>query len=149
MRRRKLVGVLARLTVLALAFTLGAVLFSSPCPVQLPLDILDRIQPGMNRADIDDIIGSPPGDYRTGPVFEIPHSTQGVYWEDEHEQEWIVRSPNLPAYKWETDRAELELIFLESGEVATGSFTRVARQKVGPVDSLVWRAKRQWRRFFP
>jgi hypothetical protein len=147
MRRRKLLGAVARLTVLALVFTLGAVLFSSPCPVQLPLDILDRIQPGMNRSDIDDIIGSPPGDYRTGPVNEVPNTTHGIYWEDE--EEWMVQGLNLPTYKWETDRAELKIIFLKSGKAATGYYTSVTRQQLGPLDSLVWRAKRLWRKWFP
>jgi hypothetical protein len=149
MRRWKLLGAVARLTVLALVFTLGAILFSSPCTVLLPLDILDRIQAGMKKPDIEDIIGSPPGDYRTGPVVEIPNSTQATYWEEEHVDEWIGGGPDLRVYTWKTDRVELEIVFLKSGEVATAAFTRVSRQELGPLESLAWRAKRLWRKWFP
>jgi hypothetical protein len=121
-------------------------LLSSPCPPAIPQDILDRINAGMNRSDIEDIIGSPPGDYRSGPVVEIPRATYGIDWEDE--VRGMVDVSSLPTYEWETDRAKLELTFLKSGRVATGSLTEVRRKHIGPLDMLVWRIERLWRRWF-
>jgi hypothetical protein len=98
----------------------------------------------MTMADIEGIVGSPPGDYRSGPVVEIPDTSQAVSWEEE--EEWTIPGIDLPKYKWETDTAELEIMFLKSGRAAVGWFTEVEQQKIGSLDSLIWRTKRLWRR---
>jgi len=134
-RRRMFLGMLA------LAFVAGAV-WPAPRRVVIPLDVLDRVNAGMEKRDIEELVGGPPGDYRSGPVVEIPNRCAGVYWEDE--DTWMVPYVTLPKCEWRTDRAELKMVFLKSGRVAVGSLTEMKREQVGPLDLLLWRIGRWW-----
>ncbi len=147
MRRRKLRWV----AVVGLAVTLALLVVCAfvpwPRPDRVTYENFLRIHAGMPLEDINDLVGAPPGDYRTGPVVGADLE-RGLYWEDP--EQWMPDPCTaLPTYKWQTDRAELTLSFLRSGQVAVGTFTPVRRQKLGPLDNPLWHVKRQWRRWFP
>jgi hypothetical protein len=48
-----------------------------------------------------------------------------------------------------TDGAAVIVSFGPSGEVAEATYMTWAREEQSPLDNLLWRAKRQWRRWFP
>jgi hypothetical protein len=128
----------------------------------------ERIQIGMTRADVEAILG-PPGDYRTG------HGEAGVNCLGEHgavldmqNMSWVPDDPDdldstLPKWSrnlanhsedprlwasWSTDSFEIVTRFDYSGGVADlWGYPRRTTQ--GPVANLLWRAKRQWRQWFP
>jgi hypothetical protein len=168
MRRRKLWWVLAGLAVLAVTLT-SYWLFRSDPPSRATPQSAEQLQVGMTAAEVEDFLG-PPGDYRTGPTtasggparllrgpFEFLHlSRQGI---DSH-------------YRWETDDVELVIEMEPLPTRGPGRFPApfhprwpevvrgdlrvakvlgwdVARQDQSPLDNLLWRAKRQWRRWFP
>ena len=139
MRRWKLLVALAGLAVVFI-LVLAFALLPAQLPRPLTEDVLDRIQAGMRLPDIEKIVGFPPGDHRSGPTMEITLTRQGVYWEDE--QEWLPQFSDLPKYKWETDGATFEALFLKSGKIATASFTEATRKQAGPLEWLAWRIRR-------
>jgi hypothetical protein len=116
----------------------------------------DRIHKGMTCAEVEALLG-PPGDYRTGlgeTGFVPPDgNTQHIYW--------IPDSPDLcdPPPKlwtddpllwvgWESDSFGISIAVDDSGSVVD-KLAAPRRTTQGPLDDLLWRARRQWRRWFP
>ncbi len=126
---------------------LWAAMSQPPRFVQISLDDLfaecepDERRP--TRQELEARLG-PPGDYRTGPTQRVvvnvflPLDYQYAQWEE-------------PAYvlTWESDTRLLRFGFdAGNGLVAIGSACNV-RVDQSPLENLVWRVKRQWRRWFP
>jgi hypothetical protein len=125
----------------------------------------DRIQTGMNRADVEAILG-PPGDYRTGlgetRLGEVDYGiTQNVIWMPDPATDlvptlsnWSTHTGRWPAWppsesaSWMSDSFEISVTINESGSVVDklGCPRRKTRELLG---ALLWRAKRQWHRWFP
>jgi hypothetical protein len=155
MRRWKLLVALAGLAVVV---TAGVVVLW-PRTHRLALENFDQLREGMTLSDVEALLG-PWGDYRSGPTvvtgpFDpcmghnryppgmMPTAASGGYWR----------------YTWETDVASVQAILwpvgdeLEGSDPATAklisaSFTNMVLEK-GPLDNLLWRAQRQWHRWFP
>jgi hypothetical protein len=130
MRRRTLLVALAGLAVVV---TVGVVALW-PRPERITRENYDRIKQGMSRSQVESILGLP-GDYRTGPT---------AYEEV------------LPEYKptnrmeWWTDTLIIIIDFDEAGLAYEYHRLRLGRTvQQSPVDNLLWRAKRQWHRWFP
>jgi hypothetical protein len=139
MRSRKLRWVVTGLAV-PMLIVLTAWLRPQPSsPVTWPN--CERIRKGMSLAEIEEILG-PPGDSRTAPFIyiEIPHV---ITWSAPHE-------PSGTEYEWQGDSMRIAIEF--SGPDARASrLTHWSRCRGAPGEmyTLIWRAKRQFQRWFP
>jgi hypothetical protein len=89
----------------------------------------------MTRAEIEAILG-PPGDYRTGPTRG--QTAIDPIWE-----------PPLPyAASWYSDTVAITVEFDDDGRAGVGAGESVEKVEQSPLENLVWRARRQWRKWF-
>jgi hypothetical protein len=132
----------------------------------------DRITEGMSRAEVEAILGGPPGDYRTvRTVTELcPRSSEidaeaskadrnRTLAEGEVEADWygnqgIVRvwfTSGVTAWGRTAvpARGQPAISASEPPDLPFKSFDRTIAFKQDPLDNLLWRAKRQWHRWFP
>jgi len=140
MRRRKPWWVVAGLAVLIVA---GAFALS-PRVDPVTEENFGRVQDGMSRAEVEAILG-PPGDYTTGPrlVLEPPGPDRACQPDPAHP--WTH-----PDYVgWVTDRHCLWIGFSPAGRVQEKYLEPVGDLSKGALDDLLWRAERQWQRWFP
>jgi hypothetical protein len=137
MRRRTLLIALAGLAVVVAA---GAVVQSLQ-PVRITQQDFNRIKPWMTRAEVAAILG-PPGDYRTADS----HTVGDCFWRPLFTIEELLEDRVI---FWYTDGTQWVVRFDERGRV-TSHFSRpLVRVEATPLDNLLWRAKRQWHRWFP
>jgi hypothetical protein len=115
----------------------------------------DRIQIGMNRADVEAILG-PPGDYRTG-LGERGEIMSNLVWfpdpayVDDMSQNWDRLPTPIPSglwASWSSDSLSTWITIDDSGRVVHKEASP-RRMTQGQFDSFVWRAKRSWHRWFP
>jgi hypothetical protein len=117
----------------------------------------EQIKEGMNRAEVEAILG-PPGDYRTGHG-ETDLTTVHMAWSPDGgplkpNTDWSRipgQSPEDPRLwaEWMNDSIVIVIAIGQSGSVVqTVGFPR-RRTTQGPLENLLWRAKRQWYRWFP
>jgi hypothetical protein len=136
---------LVALAGLAVVVAAGVVVLSQQNqPDRVTRENYDRIHDGMSRAEVEEILGSP-GDYRTG----LGETRFLGRWSPE----WDVISPELfedrrSAYWWHSDSVAIWIEIDESGHVLFKD-AYPTRRTQGPLDNLLWRAKRQWHRWFP
>ena len=135
MQRKKLLGALAGGLALAgiAAFVLGP---WSARPTRLTRENLDRIQVGMNRSEVEAILG-PPGDYTTGPqtdplVFAVQQGhvqypiADGLLmcaWADDNEAIWV---------SFDDSKTAREIVTCPAG----------TKLNQTPLENLVWRIRR-------
>ena len=136
MRRWKPLAVLAGLAVLV---AVGAVVLR-PRPNRITQENFGRIQKGMSRAEVEAILG-PPGDSRTAPTTDpvFLGLTPMTYPEEKTTLE----------FKWMGDSVLVMVNFGLNGTVTWKGQGLVHKREQGPLDNLLWRAERQWRRWFP
>jgi hypothetical protein len=144
MRRRKF-----RWAVAGLALLAGIATFALwPQSDRFSREKYEHIRVGMSLAEVEAILG-PPGDYTTGPA-RMP---SGMVIDFPELEAFLARSPTGPfaidAKSWIDDHGTIELVFGNDGRVRTMEFGPHTREPLGPVDAFLWRAKRQWRRWFP
>jgi hypothetical protein len=143
MRGRKLRWLLA-LAGLAVLLAVGALLpRSRPPPVRVTYEHTFGFRYGMTLAEVESILGGPPDDYRTRPnQFDSGPVPQRV----------PVRDPlgtGDSACIWATDEVNLTVVFDSTGRVRDWAYTPVIEAPRSTSGDLLWRAKRQWRRWFP
>jgi hypothetical protein len=136
-QRSKLLVALAGLAVVSGA---GAVVLWPTQPNRITQENCDRIKEGMIRAEVETILG-PPGDYSTGPTHWPSWLATKAFGREIGEGSYTLL--------WETDTASLFLTFNADNRVAGMSQRLNAREKQSALENLVWRAKRQWHRWFP
>ena len=119
----------------------------------------DRIQIGMSLADVEAILGSP-GDYRTGlgetGILVGQGSTEAMVWTIDPATDLVPKLPNWSAIPddqrlwadWLSDSFVIDIAVDESGSVVE-KIGWPRRTTKGRLDNLLWRAKRQWLRWFP
>jgi hypothetical protein len=108
-----------------------------------------RITEGMTKAEVEDILG-PPGDYTTAPTrwsvfspdFEFSRRTL-----DPVKARFLGTDFSHPAI-WSSDTDHVEVVYCDSAAVIV-RYVTCERLPQSILDSLLWRAKRQWRRWFP
>ena len=102
----------------------------------------ERIKEGMSRAEVEAILG-PAGDYSTGPTQRF------MSVED------IIAQARLDTFSlhsgeltWTSDMVMVRVEFDSRGVATAKYFTALVKLKQTFVDSLIWRAERQWRHWF-
>jgi hypothetical protein len=125
----------------------------------------DRIQVGMSRATVEAMLGGPPGDYRTvrtedeyiGPFFDArgptpvadrPY-TQTIYYDCGLRGEWFGNEGRVEVFFESGLVAKSRVAGLGNGIIPSKKFWPSTNRDLDPLDNLVWRAKRQWRKWFP
>jgi hypothetical protein len=129
-RRRKLLVALAGLAVVVAAVSVA--LRSAP-PSRITRENCARIHEGMTQADVEAFLG-PPGDYTTGPttlafIVHIGQQPPRTLW-------------------WRSDSAVVRIDFSAIGTVTSVGDLPVNREPQSALGNLLWRAKRQWHRWF-
>jgi hypothetical protein len=138
MRRRKLLVVLAGLAVVVAA---GAVVLW-PRADRITEENFDLLRVGMTCTEVEAVLG-PPGDYRAGWVenfleIETHHMPNGRAPEDGDTSVW-----------WGRDGAGITAYFDASGHLVLAWYDTYETKNRGVLDTLRWRAERQWHRWFP
>lgn len=157
-RKRRWVLVLAGLAVLAAgAFVLWLQ------PERISQENFDRIRVGMSRAEVEAILGGPPGDYRTvrtvwnSAVEEDPAYCSAVDYRASIIDEKGYSSSSLEGGVWASGVPITGSWFGNEGEIQVDltpeavcdkDFLRYDKKEQGLLENLQWRAKRQWRRWF-
>jgi hypothetical protein len=137
MRRRTLLVALAGLAVVVAG---GAVVLW-PRANRVTRENYDRIQIGMSRADVEAVLG-PPGLYASGPLM-----VGGTVYSDDVAT--VMGGERMEEVDWTSDNAIVRVFFRLTGQVGDKCFTEASRMNQTPVDNLLWRARRQWHRWFP
>jgi hypothetical protein len=149
MRRRTLLVVLAGLAVVV---AVGVVVLWPTQPNRITQENCDRIKKGMSRAEVETILG-PPGDHATAPLGDPDPS--GVFlssWRP-YNRSLVDRVYDLfvehEIIQWRGDAGIIAVEFTHSGHVVWAGIWPVKRAEQTPIGNLLWRLKRQWRRWFP
>jgi hypothetical protein len=138
MLRWKVLVALAGLAVLAAeAFVLW------PREDRITEDNFQRIKDGMTRREVEAILG-PPGDHASGPVA-FPVRGEPKTWEGRRAGGMVGGS----MFCWVDDSFFIGVGFDHDDNVRAVVSGPLIRKPQGPFDNLVWRAERQWRRWFP
>jgi hypothetical protein len=155
MRRRTLLVVLVGLAVVV---AVGAVVLWPQPPSRITRENFARIKEGMSRAEVEAILG-PPGDYRTrlgesqmnfdqswNPDL-VDYGPAVATWQPATDLD-TGRRANFSGAFWISDSMRIDILSDdESGRVYHPE--AYARRSAGTLDNLLWRLKRQWRRWFP
>jgi hypothetical protein len=148
MRRRTLLVVLSGLAVVVAA----GVVVLWPGPDQITLENYHEIRMGMSLAEVEAILG-PVGDYRTAPAtFPEPSSDPELpaRYQD-REQQFRITSEDGPDGQeriWVSDDGEI-WVLIRDGGVRSKNFIHKQKSQQSALENLLWRVKRQWRRWFP
>jgi hypothetical protein len=141
----------AALAGLAVVVAAGAVVLW-PREGRITQENYDRISEGMSCAEVEAILG-PPGDYRTG-LGETGFAEPKV-WSPDRDiaprpvSNWSTAPGQSPPWaSWMSDSFVIWIGIDDSGSVGD-KLGYPRRTTQGPLDNLLWRAKRQWRCWFP
>jgi hypothetical protein len=137
-RRRTLLAALAGLAVVVAA---GAVVLW-PRPNRVTAKNVERLRVGMTQNEVEAIIGLP-GDHSTQETVVMPMTTES--WSD------VIGETNRNESKdrWIGDDTWVDVAFAKSGYVTWMQLGKRSVVDHGPLGNLLWRAKRQWHRWFP
>jgi hypothetical protein len=102
----------------------------------------ERIKEDMTKAEVEAILG-PPGDYRSMPVDYTLNLADGFCEGPDS------RSYSVENHSWKGDRSTISVDYNYLGKVIHSHRADVLEPTPGPLNVLVWRTKRQWRRWFP
>ena len=158
MQRRKLLVVLAGLAVVVAA---GAFVLW-PRPDRITRENYERIRVGMSSAEVEAILGGPPGDYRTvrteDEMYPRCFDLDAMAWHVECDRDFeAYREP-----MWFGNQGIIRVSFksgfvaeLPAGLERAGEtlpckhFDGTVPCMASTLETLLWRAKRQWHRWFP
>jgi hypothetical protein len=107
--------------------------------VQITKEQVDRIQRGMGYVEVEAILGCPPGDYTTQPI--VFPATEG--------QSNLVLNRRENCHQWVCDSGMTFVWFDPEGRSVEKAFYPAIGMGGDPFSKLLWRAKRQWRKWFP
>ncbi len=146
MRRRKgLWPLVAGLLVL-----IGAsVLALWPRPAVVTPENFARIRVGMTLSEVETILGAP-GDYTTGPVkTKLASHTCEVLVAQPRNMTRSHPGPEFSScYLWHGDGGRIAVRFDSSGKAVIKDYWLCDLDPQHPLENLLWRAKRRWRRCF-
>ncbi len=146
MRRHRLRWALVGL---AAAIAAGVVVLW-PQPNRVTEANIHRIQVGMTRNEVEAILG-PPGDYSTGPVvYERPAPGPGIdSVEADNAFEALQHDARDAARASDEGTIAINYDFDEQPTVSMVEVSIYRRKPLGLLDNMLWRVKRQWKRWFP
>jgi hypothetical protein len=110
---------------------------------RITVENFERIRDGMSRAEVEAILG-PSGDHTAGDTEP-----------DLEHQKWQSLTPpesygsQEALERWIDDRACIGIGFDSAGNVGSAFCLPMRNIDHGPIGNLLWRAKRQWHRWFP
>jgi hypothetical protein len=154
------------LTVAVVLLAAGTTFVLWPRPDRITAANCARIREGMSRAEVEAILGGPPGDYRT--VLTEPDGDEPFYtvvrappdldalgrqhdalqrMTEEERLEWKRINQPSPD-RWQGDTANIYVTFWPEGAVCP-TFSPLRKIEQSRLDNLVWRVKRQWQKWFP
>ena len=123
--RKLLIGMVA--VGLVLAGGVFALVMPRQCPVNRAA--FERIEVGMTQSEVEQILGGPPGDYRTRP----DDTWRVMVWD-----EW-----------WLGDEGDVSVGFTPGGAVERAEFSEKPPYHPGQVALVRWRLKRLKERWLP
>jgi hypothetical protein len=124
-------------------------------PSRITRDNYNRIEEGMSRAEVEQILGGPPGDYRThrtmhdendpntsclGDVDALALGVHG-YLDD-------LDGPPTIVGKWFGNEGHI-LIYFSPETVEAKYWWCTVNYEQSTLNNVLWHAKRQWRKWFP
>jgi hypothetical protein len=101
----------------------------------------DRLRGGMSRGEVAAIFGAP-GDYRTRPTECLGRCMS------DH-RDFDEADATTDDEVWDGDTATIQVDCGSVGTVVYVSYQGTEPLDQGSLDNLLWRAKRQWHRWFP
>jgi hypothetical protein len=119
----------ASVVIASIVLVLLGVLLPLMLPYRSPVTraAYERIEDGMTQAEVEAILGGPPGDYRTRPGISMDP---------------LVRSPSgLNEQWWRGDEGEI-IVGFDAGTVRSVSFYETEPLACGPFALAWWRLKR-------
>jgi hypothetical protein len=147
MRKSMLLG--AAMPVVALIVAVA--LLARPQAPPFSIENFDRIRKGMSLPEVEAILG-PPGDYRTGPTVPVDSSARRVNRYPPGMTAFDWSQGGYSSIEWESDTAFVHVTLvpplLFDGKVASALHMDMKPEQ-GPLERLLSRAKRQWRKWFP
>ncbi len=152
----KLVAALAAGVLVLLA--VGAFVLR-PRPSRATLENRGLLREGMTRAEVQAVLGGPPGDYRTGPTRAAPMPPMRFFpekWPPRGQWEWQPRIPkdwDIPPERstdrWDGDSVTITVGFDDEGRAVCGRYVTASKVGQSSFDAFLWRLKRQWERWVP
>jgi HAMP domain-containing protein len=148
MPTRKLFRIAVGLSLILLACAAFTAWTRSSGPPRRTTENARRIRAGMSRADVEAILG-PPGDYSTGETHSCEPDGD---WQGEIT---VLESSALHDVRgaWsetrEDDRIQIDVAGDPEGKVDLVWVRPLRPVDHGLLGNLLWRAKRQWRKWFP
>jgi hypothetical protein len=141
MRRRTLLVLVVGLAAVVAAGVV--VLWQGQEPNRITLERFDHIHDGLTRAEVESVLG-PPGDYRTAPVEYNPLELLAGGSAESAGAGYTVEEDC-----WRGEAFVIGVGYGHGGRVRSHWEAAALNPKPGPLATLVWRAKRQWHRWFP
>jgi hypothetical protein len=140
MRKPLLAGVAVFLVLVGILVTL-----LMPRPSKVTRENYERIKMGMSPANVEQILGGPPGDYSTVPT-DYPGGGMDIVVDIE-ELKAAHKSGLDQAGRWSGDEGNVLVCYLD-GKAVCKSFTPEEPVKVGTLDLVRWRLHRRWDRLW-
>jgi hypothetical protein len=141
-------GRLGALAVASAAVLAGVALLSSSPRSRITRENVDRIREGMSRQEVEAILGTP-RDSSTGPVLlerGDGRGPAGFFVPDGCES----YGPDGSAFlRWTDDLGTATVCFERDGRAWAPFFQPLKKVQQSPLNNLLWRTKRLWRKWFP
>ena len=137
MRKRKLLVVLVGLVVVSAA----GLIVLRPWGDRLTTANISRVRPGMTRAEVETILGGPPGDYATVRTVSANRPYENVVN--------LAGGSTVRCSDWRDDYCLIRVTWDGGGAVSGVVWEPNKASGDGPLGNLRWRFERQWRRWFP
>jgi hypothetical protein len=117
-----------------------ALVMPTRCPVTEAAS--ERIKPGMTRAEVEAILGGPPGEYRTRIYPEPDEYLPSSGWVSDGFRGW-------KAGEWQGDEGKVSIYFDSSDSVFTTRFNPVVPRNAGTFAFVVARLRYLLRGWLP
>jgi hypothetical protein len=129
---------------LAVVVAVGATVLWPPVEDRITFENFQRLRGGMTNAEVTAVLG-PPGDYETGQGILVADSRRDAIFDAGE----FARAPFSTQEEWGSDNALIKVSYSTSGKTVAAFYWGAELEAAGPFDNLLWRAKRQWHRWFP
>jgi hypothetical protein len=141
MRTRK--GLVALAILVLTAFFLIHSITPAAKPSRINVQNCERIRDRMTRAEVESILGVPPGDYRTHPTRNEFEASFIAYLRKEgRDQSYYVEL-------WTSDEVEFLALFGDDQRAWLTDYHQLTPSDEGALHAVYWHARRLWARLSP